>query len=131
MKKPYRIKHLIESQNDHGRIVAALANELEMMRYIVRNDRHRDLYILNSSEHILFLFEVKTDLDTTSIYTSIGQLLYHSFSQQTLPKRILVIPGQPTFNTQKVLKRIGINIITYRMLERKIEFLNLKNSLEN
>ena len=129
-RKPYRINRQIDSQCNHGRIAAALASELACRGYDVANDRSRDLYVLSPPRQILILFEIKTDLETTSLYTSLGQLMFHGALQQPPPKRILVVPGQPTSMTQKVLRRIGIRLVTYRLCGAQIHFSNLQDAIE-
>ena len=124
-RKGYRPKGPIESKCDHGRIVSALNDELESRGLKTANDRSRDLYVYNSKKNMDILFEVKTDLSSSSIYSSIGQLMYHGASQEPTPTRVLVILGVPDKKTRRILNRLEIEVIEYSWEGDKPEFSNI------
>jgi len=76
------------------------------------------------------LFEIKTDLTTSSIYGSIGQLMYHSVMQEPHPMRVLVIPGKPNTQTKTILNKLGIETIEYTWQNDSPVFKNLKQIIE-
>ena len=110
-RKSYVVNGTIESISYHGQVVGALNKELESRGFKTANDR-RDLFIIKNNK-MSVLFEVKTDLTTSSIYNSIGQLMYHSVMQEPDPMRVLVIPGNPNTQTRIILNILGIEIIEY------------------
>lgn len=130
-RKGYRRKGPIESKCDHGRIVSALNDELESRGLKTANDRPRDLYVYNSKKNMDILFEVKTDLSSSSIYSSIGQLMYHGASQEPAPTRVLVIPGVPDKKTRRILNRLEIEVMEYSWEEDKPKFLNINQIIRS
>ncbi|OFZ53258.1 MAG: hypothetical protein A2328_01115, partial [Bdellovibrionales bacterium RIFOXYB2_FULL_36_6] len=111
-RKNYVLNGTVESISYHGQVVGALRSELECNGFNTANDGYRDLFVTKDKK-MLVLFEVKTDLTSSSIYASIGQLMYHSIMQEPLPKRVLVVPGRPSTQTKTVLKKLGIEILEY------------------
>ncbi|HEX3036814.1 MAG TPA: hypothetical protein VHT73_17130, partial [Thermodesulfobacteriota bacterium] len=73
-EKKYTIEKTIEAKCDHGLIVSDLASALQKVNLEIKNDRNRDLYTVNSESEIEAIFEIKTDISTTSLYSAIGQL---------------------------------------------------------
>jgi len=127
-RRSYRVARDIESSCDHGLVVNLLKRCLKRRGIkMLANDRARDLYILSKGQRIRILFEVKTDLSTSSIYQGIGQLIYHGASAEKSPHRILVLPGEPTAETQKVLAQIGIEVLRYKWEDGNAVFQNLEN----
>src|SRR5262249_32854547 len=94
-KQRYLPEEPVESVATHGLVVGQLAALLEAEGWAPYNDRNRDLY-LGSGDDPTHLFEVKTDLTTTSIYTAVGQLMLHGSLATSGLRRILVVPGAPT-----------------------------------
>lgn len=129
-RKGYKPEGPIESKCYHGQIVSALNNELESLGFQTANDRSRDLYVYNKKKHMDILFEVKTDLSSSSIYSSIGQLMYHGASQESIPRRVLVVPGAPSKITRKILRKLKIRIIEFSWQEEGPNFLNLHSVFE-
>ena len=76
------------------------------------------------------LFEVKTDLTTTSIYKGLGQLMLHGAQTDPPPRRILVVPGGPTSDTRVAFDRLGVRVVSYvQKDERTCEFSGLEDAL--
>jgi hypothetical protein len=111
-RKNYVLNGTVESTSYHGQVVGALNKELEINGFKTANDHSRDLFILKSNK-MAALFEIKTDITTTSIYGSIGQLMYHSVLHDPMPLKILVIPGKPDSQTKTILEKLGIEILEY------------------
>ena len=108
VKKYKRKQGRIEAECNHGLVITRLAEEVERLGYTVANDRARDLFIPSACNHARVLFEAKTDLATTSIYTAIGQLMFHGARQEEPPKRVFVVPGAPKESTRTALARLNM-----------------------
>ena len=76
--KEYSMSKNIAAKCDHGPIVGALREKLESQGIIVGNRGLMDLYVLDKTQKIHTLFEVKTDSTPTRCYEAIGQLFYYS-----------------------------------------------------
>ena len=117
----------IEARCDHGTVVRRLYEALTDAGHKAVNDR-RDLYIL-AGDDVTDLFEVKTDLSTTSLYQGVGQLMLHGAALDPLPQRILVIPGQPNNETRQALARLEIAVLVYEWMDAQVEFSRLEDVL--
>lgn len=101
------------SECDHGLIVDNLKNVLVDKGFKVANKKSMDLFIYEGDE-IKAIFEVKTDCNTSSIYSGVGQLLINSAGLSSRPKLFLVLPNQSNINNLKnILDKISINVISY------------------
>ena len=82
----------------HELVVDALHTELErrgLRTFTSRyNDMKPDLYSLTNDGRIRHLFEIKTNQDTSALYTAIGQLIVYGAAQIKPPKRFLVIENE-------------------------------------
>lgn len=122
-RRNYKQDDIIKSQCNHGLVIDALHDLLETYGWKTANDNQRDLFIHDDAGNIIVLFEAKTDLSTSSIYSGIGQLMYHAAVHDKTPKPVLVVPGEPTPDTAKILNRLGIEILPYKLDETKVLFL--------
>jgi len=113
----------IEAHCDHGIVVNRLHKVLTEAGHNTVNDR-RDLYIL-AGDKVTHLFEVKTDLSTTSLYQGVGQLMLHGAGQDLAPRRILVVPGQPSIATRQALERLGIAVLVFEWKDGQVIFPRL------
>ncbi|MBZ0118387.1 MAG: hypothetical protein K8H88_15395 [Sandaracinaceae bacterium] len=100
-----------EAEVRHGRVVRALADAMKQRGLPFGNDTHRDLYVVGTDGRTEWLFEVKTDATTTSIYTAVGQLMLHGRAAARETKLFLVVPERPPFALG--LREIGIEVIPY------------------
>lgn len=108
----YKFEQLIQAECDHGIIVNKLAIELKSLGLKVRNDKHRDLYILSSEDTISAVLEIKTDITANSIYKAVGQLMVNNVEIPNSPNLFIVIPG--CSNTLRIkLNKLGINVIIF------------------
>ena len=110
-KRSYLPDAPVETVATHGLVVSQLAKLLEEQGRTPHNDRNRDLY-LGTGDQASHLFEIKTDLTTTSIYTAVGQLMLHGAAMNGL-RRILVIPGVPGRALAQKLESLEITVLTY------------------
>ena len=123
-RKSYSIKGAIESQCDHGLIISALERELRENYGLKSANDRRDLFVV-SKGRMKMLFEAKTDLSTSSIYSAIGQLMFHSTREVREPRKIFVVPDEPTPTTAKALEKLGIEVLSYEWRKAAPTFLNL------
>lgn len=121
-RESYSINDIIISKCNHGLVINSLSNLVENSGLKFGNDR-RDLYIYDDAGLTTMIFEAKTDLSTSSIYSAIGQLMYYSASHDQMPKRILVVPGEPKADTKKILDRLGIDILQYKLKKDNVHFI--------
>jgi hypothetical protein len=121
-RKVYAPQDVIESNCHHGIVVSALNEILESKNFRTANDRFRDLYVYDDNKKITVLFEIKTDLATSSVYSSIGQLMYHGASQNPPPRFVLVVPGAPDDKTKVILSKLRIDVLEYYLSNNKPEF---------
>jgi hypothetical protein len=127
-RKQYTLSSIIESNCDHGLVVNELAQRLKTLKKHYSRDQQRDLFIIGPQNGMEVLFEVKTDLSSTSIYEAVGQLMLHGARGNVpAPKRVLVVPGRPKSGTEKALARIGIQVLPYRWKGKSPQFDDLKH----
>jgi len=118
----------IEARCDHGTVVNRLHEVLKAGGHNAVNDR-RDLYILDGDE-VTHLFEVKTDLSTTSLYQGVGQLMLHGAALDPVPRRILVVSGQPKSATRQALRRLGTAVLVFDWKDGQVVFPRLDRAME-
>jgi hypothetical protein len=116
----------IEAQCRHGIVINSLQGLLQANGYVVGNTQRIDLRIpLNnkSAAH----FEVKTAADPYSIYAAIGQLYFHSRSEDV---RIAVLPETCAPDSLGVVKKLGIRVLLYSWSGQVPVFKDLKPALQ-
>ena len=118
-KSSYSLKGTIEATPDHGFVVDELRRAVEIAGHKPFNDQQRDLFVTGRNGRMGTLFEVKTDVSTTSIYQAVGQLMLNGSAQQPKVKKILVVPQKPTKETEQALKKLCINVLTYNWKQNK------------
>ena len=126
--KKYARADEIEAICNHGIIVNQLAKVLAEKGYEVGNDNKRDLFTKRNGK-IDRIFEVKTDLTNSSIYSAIGQILMYSAEKNLLDnKKILVLPQRLKQAVEENIKKIGLSIL-YFDFEDEIKFINIEKIL--
>lgn len=115
----YFLTGTIEATVDHGFVVDELRKAVEIIGHKPFKDQQRDLFVTGPNGRMTTLFEVKTDVSTTSIYQAVGQLMLNGFAQQLRVKKILVVPQKPTKETEQALKKLCIKVLTYDWKENK------------
>jgi len=118
-------KSPVEADCHHGLVVDALALVMSSRNIAHGNDQFRDLYILGENGSLKMLFEVKTDLGTSSIYSAVGQLMLHGAGEDRQPVLVAVLPGKPDGRTARALERLGINLLAYEMAGIVVSFPEL------
>lgn len=129
-KRTYSVNKEIESAYDHGLIFDGLSSVLKKNRFMVGNDRNRDLYIYNQKKEITSVFEIKTFMDTTSIYTAIGQLLLNSVNMPRQPTLFLVIPDKPSKALAGKLNKLSLDYVVYKWKKNMVLFPGLKAKIQ-
>jgi hypothetical protein len=113
-KRKYTTRGEIEANVTHGIVVDALRDELERLGLKAFRTQSRDLYVPSKRGRKLHsLFEVKTDLSSTSVYIGVGQLMMHGGGGDAL-RQILVAPAGLDAPRMKRLRNVGIRIVTFR-----------------
>ena len=124
-KRKYKTSEYIEAKCNHGLIVNALADELKR-GLKTANTRSLDLCIIgNQGNKITHVFEVKTDISTTSLYSAVGQLLLNSVCLPSKPKLILVIPEKLGRPVCEILKELGIKLLIFQWKGDNVIFPDL------
>ena len=118
-KNSYSLPGIIEATADHGFVVDELRKAVEIIGHKPFNDQQRDLFVTQPNGRMATLFEVKTDVSTTSIYQAVGQLMLNGYAQQSGVRKVLVVPRKPTDKTEQVLKKLDIKVLTYDWKENK------------
>lgn len=124
-KEYMRRKEKITTTANHGLVVRWLKEQLEALGKHVANDNQRDLYIFNKRNKIETIFEIKTSLNSQSIFTAVGQLFVNSARIEPLPKLVFVMPENPNKNFSISLARLNIKTLVYSWHKGQPLFQNL------
>ena len=128
-RKHYRVSNIIESQCDHGNIVNELSNVLKKKDLQIANNFAIDIMAWPKRGKSPILFEIKTDITSTSIYGAVGQLMIHAIYQKEIPRKVLVLPEAPKNNLTSILKQLNITVLTYKWINGKPLFPGLNTIL--
>ena len=121
----YKAAKQVEALCDHGLVVNQLASALESLGFRVGNDRNRDLYVVDSSDRIATIFEVKTDVSKSSLYSAVGQLMLYGVDLPGRLRLILTIPEGMSTALEGKLNRLGIEVLTYGWSDDEVVFEGL------
>lgn len=110
----------VDVKRTHGLVVAALKKAVKG-GLNAGNDQQRDLYCVDKNNKVISLFEVKTSVDTTAIYTGVGQLMLHAHPSKTV-RKVLVIPGLPKQPLRAALDSLGILVLSYSWKANALQF---------
>ncbi|MFC1678656.1 hypothetical protein ACFL2T_00350 [Elusimicrobiota bacterium] len=133
-RREYEISRRISAECNHGLVVRALRGEVEQLLrqggLRAYNDNRRDLFAVEDRTGVLrFLFEVKTAADTTSRYTAVGQLMYHSAGSSPKPKLVAVLPRELPSGARSIITSLGIRIVTFTLEDSTVRFASLTEAL--
>lgn len=128
-RKSYPLGGIVQSESYHGLVVDALAKQLETAKVTYGNDGARDMFIRDHRGRVTVLFEVKTDLSTTSTYGAVGQLMFHGAQADKPPRRVVVLPAVPDKRTKLVLTRLSIDTVSYQLDNGHVRFSGLTHIL--
>jgi len=123
-KKRYARSGTVEAVCDHGIIVNTLRKCLKERGYQVGKDQYRDIYV-HKGQKITSLFEVKPSMSTGSLYSAIGQLMFHSTGFAPSPGLFFVAPIELATDIRKKLKALEIEVIGYRWVDGVPDFPDL------
>ena len=122
-RRSYSVGGTIASNVDHGVVVDALAHEIEKAGYTPRNDRHRDMFVMNDGHNGMpVLFEIKTSTETTDMYQAVGQLMFNGRARQSGVKLVLVVPDELTTDTNRRIQSLDVEVLRYQWQQEKPVF---------
>ena len=121
----YQLECEISSEVNHGFVVNELHRQLEACGHKVSNDTPRDAYI-KERNRVVVLYEVKAGTSTGHIYAAVGQLYFHAEAGFGDPVKVLVVPNTPKAHTKKILKRLGIEVVLYKLSKGSVRFTGLE-----
>ena len=107
----------------HGEVVNTLEVIFHSNGFETENTQKIDL--IAKKDHSLSLIEVKSHSDTQSIYTAIGQLMYHELAFEPPVIKVIVLPHNVKSDQLICLRKLGIKVIRYKRLKKEIRFLDL------
>lgn len=108
----------------HGIIVNSLAKELKSKNLLIGKDKNRDIFI-HKNNKISTLFEIKTNSNTQSLYSAVGQLIVYSMPIGKI-NLIAVLPNKLDSYVEKKLSDIGIKILYYKWENKQPIFPELE-----
>jgi len=128
-KRTYSRKDEVEAFSNHGIIINALAKELTNRGLLVGKDYKRDLFTVKNNQ-IDRIFEAKTDLLNTSIYSAVGQILIYSAEKDLIDnQKILVLPEKLKVSAEQVIGKLGLDILYYSFEDEAVRFVDLDGVL--
>jgi hypothetical protein len=123
-----RIASVAEVRHNHGVVTNKLAELLRLSGEVTGNDQRQDLLLLENGL-VRVLFEVKSGSSLQSVYTAIGQLMYHGSVQEPAPMRVAVLPESISTEVVERLDRLDIRLVTFRLADGLPEFDGLDDVL--
>ncbi|MGD9851185.1 MAG: hypothetical protein AB7T38_07950 [Nitrospirales bacterium] len=116
---------IINYDSNHGQVVNQLEEWLKKQNIMqfenTFNSRPIDLGVVANGA-VSHIFEVKTSAKTQSIYSGIGQLIFHTKGNNRI-KKTLVLPREDCSTQLKNdLKAIGINLMAYAIKNKTVKF---------
>lgn len=124
--KSYAINKTITYNSNHGKIVKALKETLTSEGFTVKKYGQIDLAI-HTKNKMSHLFEFKTSVTSSNVYSAIGQLYLYSEYNNAKPFMFFVSPHKETkSNLIHYLKKINIQVITYSLHKDGVFFNNLE-----
>lgn len=124
----YKLSGDVIADCDHGLVVDAMRKVVERENYKPGKDKFCDLYALNQREEVKVLFEFKTSVSLSHLYSAIGQLFFHS-TQHSKARLVAVFPAPLSSSVVHRLKQLGIACVTYSWKNGRPRFGLLKGVL--
>ncbi len=114
-------KSSLEYESYHGLVVNSLDEQVKNNNCTF-NTSFIDLGVQENGK-LTRIYEVKTSSDRQSIYTGIGQLMFHSFEDNKIEK-VLVLPEEEyQKEIAEILAKLNIKILTYTIVDgEKVKF---------
>lgn len=113
----------------HATVRNRLADLIEKTGRRVSRDAARDI-IAGDPNWPEFEFEIKPSTDSQSFYTAVGQLTVHSVKTPA-KRRVAVLPHTTKQWQVDSLRKLGIDLVTYRIYSKRIVFSNLAQLIPN
>ena len=114
-RRSYSPNGTIESNVYHGIVVGALADAIAKAGDISRNDRFRDMFVMDGRHRQMsVLFEVKTSTTTTDIYQAIGQLMFNGRARHPKTRLVFVVSDDLKKSANVSFKSPDIDILRYK-----------------
>jgi len=113
--------------SNHGLVVDGilefLRTELGINEGSIFNNQFIDIGVM-SGKRVTHIFEVKTSTDRQSIYTGIGQLMFHS-CEETAAIKTLVLPAarNKPGELEKYLHNLGIAVMYFEVKQGKVKLM--------
>ena len=114
---------------DHGLVVKDLAAALKIIGCKFGNDGLRDLLALDPRGEVT-IFQIKTDNLYKSIQEGATRLLVNSLRATRPPRLLLVLPAAPDTGKEERLRRLNIDVLTYRWEGNHAVFPGLETFLD-
>lgn len=125
--REYALRGPVAAKCHHGLIVNTLARNLTTLGTAVHNTRHQDLLAAEGrGAHRTTLFEVKTDATLGSVYTAIGQLLYHAGARSAGWRLVAVLPSGYPSTIAARLRALDIAVLPFRLTRSGVQFPSLR-----
>lgn len=106
---------------EHAYVVNALAEFIEKEGKIPFNSKQVDLYTLDDNGNYETIYEVKSKIDTQSVYTAIGQVCYHSVLSDDVEK-VIVLPKEIPRKIVHIINRLQIRVKKYKIVDEQVIF---------
>ncbi|MEM3421926.1 MAG: hypothetical protein QW315_06700 [Candidatus Hadarchaeum sp.] len=124
-KKKGKRRSIFEYDSYHGLIVNAL--EIWISKRLKQNQKTYnnsliDLAIIDG-ERIIGVYEVKTRSDSQSVYTGIGQLMFHSGGDDKISRYLVLPDDHYDKRFLSILSALKINLIKYERKGSEIKFI--------
>ncbi|MFT5266221.1 MAG: hypothetical protein ACI8YQ_004985 [Polaribacter sp.] len=124
-KRGYK-NEIYSYDSNHGLVVDELVKHLKTgmkgSRKRVFNNQYIDLGI-RTEKAIKELFEVKTSTDRQSIYTGVGQLMFHSGGDASVRKTLVLPEGNKAPKDLGIrMSSIGVSILYFSIIKGKVKF---------
>lgn len=125
-KKQMPARQALEADCDHGVVVDRLVEELEAHGLVVGNDGPRDAFVPDGDADMRWLFEAKTGTDTQSIYTALGQLVFHA---REGTRQVVVLPVEARDDLVGRVRERGFAVLGYEWSDEQPVFRGLEELL--
>lgn len=122
----YQVSKTYNPRTNHALVYYFLKNALKTSNSSldIRRTQQIDLLILNQEGEATHVFEIKSSSELSKIYKAIGQLYLNSIQFEDNPKLILVVPIGIDDDLEGKLRNISIDLLKYKINQRKVEFVN-------
>ncbi len=112
--------------SDHDLIVGHLASLLSRWKCKIGNDEGMELFIMRpASDGVSSLFVVCADRREKSVLAAAAKLLLEKSTRGGHPRAVLILPEEEAKRYAEAMRRISIEVFSYRLEGEKILFPDL------